>query len=422
MKTMSIIRTAATAVLALSVAAGLLSSCNNLENELLVKVGPLEGADTDAPVFYATTEGSVEPDTKVYTDAALHVLWNNDDYITIFNKTTRNKKFHFTGNDGANAGEFEFVDDGVFGTGNPIDYNYAVYPYDSNTSFILADGVNYTKNYVRAYFPGQQSYLANSFGRGANLMVAKSTDTDLSFKNVGGYLCFKLYKYPAQTFGIRSLILEGNNNEWLSGPGLISFGEGNIPDLQWDMENSAELGKQIVLNCETPVALGNTEATAVIFWMAVPPVTFSKGFKLTVIDSEGGIYEKSTSKSVTITRSVRNTMSPLRFSNDVTSPAEGVYRRGEDDVVKGLADQFNIYEYNGNAWVRLLKLSDLEMYEIGPIPLDAKAKDRLENVTFTKYDEGVSLGSDTKGCTVRSYSGGVMHVVSDGGDRYVFRF
>ena len=417
---MNLIRSAAASVFAISVAACLLPSCNNFENEVLVEVNAV--SDTEAPVLHATIEGSEASDTKVYTDAALHVLWNKDDLITAFVQSTRNKKYHFEGNDGANGGDFVWLDDGSLGTGEHLDYIYAVYPYDKNISYVLADGASILSDFIRAYLPEQQSYKANSFGRGANLMVAKSSTTDLSFKNVGGFLCFKIYG-ATESLSIRSIILEGRNNEYLSGPVKISLGEGNVPTMVFDTEHPEELGKRIVLTAEEPVVLGTSSETAATFWMVVPPVTFTNGIKITIIDGNGGIITKSTSNSIAITRNTRKTMAAFSIQAvDVPTPAEGIYPFGGPAYAKEVADQYNIYEYGGNAWVRLLVLSTLKMYELGPIPLTASAKDRLPDVTFTTYVEGVATSSVTSGCVVRAYSGGVMDVVSDLGDRYVFRF
>ena len=410
---MNFIRSAAASVFAISVAACLLPSCNNFENEVLVEVKAV--SDTEAPVFHATIEGAEASDTKVYTDAALHVLWNKDDLVSIFAKTTLNEQYKFRGNDGATGGYFDPIDAGVFGAGSDIGYNYAVYPFDEDTEYVYDDQ-------IRAYLPEQQSYKANSFGRGANLMVAKSSTTNLSFKNVGGFLCFKIYG-ATESLSVRSIILEGRNNEYLSGPAKISFGEGNVPSMVFDTEHPEELGKRIVLTAEEPVVLGTSSETAATFWMVVPPVTFTNGIKITIIDGNGGIITKSTSNSIAITRNTRKTMAAFSIQAvDVPTPAEGIYPFGGPAYAKEVADQYNIYEYGGNAWVRLLVLSTLKMYELGPIPLTAAAKDRLPDVTFTTYVEGVATSSVTSGCVVRAYSGSVMDVVSDLGDRYVFRF
>lgn len=292
-------------VLSLFFGATLAVSCATPDHEMAsaTRVNP------SSPVFHATIEDA-DASTKVFTDANLHVLWNANDYVSIFTQTTRNKKYRFKGVDGATGGDFEYVDTGDYGTGSEIDHHYSVYPYDERTGYVFDD-------ILRAYFPRTQAYLENSFGRGANLMVAKSDNTDLSFKNVGGYLCFKLY---GSGFSVRSIILKGNAGETLSGPVKISFGTGNIPTMVFDTETPAELSQEIVLKADVPVALGSTEADATHFWMVVPPMHFASGFTVTVIDDMGGIHEQSTSKDFTVERSRLFTMKA--FEIKAVTPVE----------------------------------------------------------------------------------------------------
>jgi hypothetical protein len=55
-------------------------------------------------VFYASVESNSTPDTKVYIDEDIKILWDEEDLISIFNKTTLNQKFMFAGETGDNAG------------------------------------------------------------------------------------------------------------------------------------------------------------------------------------------------------------------------------------------------------------------------------------------------------------------------------
>ncbi|MBR1569318.1 MAG: hypothetical protein IJ651_01120 [Bacteroidales bacterium] len=405
----TIIQIAGGAVLSLVLTVGL-SSCKMSEDEQITT-----GEETVAasPVFHATIEDAYDTDTKVYVDGALHVLWNADDRVSIFAKTTRNKEHKFKGIDGATGGDFEDVSSG-FGTGTDISSNYGVYPHNENTGYVFDD-------MIRTFFPQNQTYRAGSFGRGANLMVAKSDNTDLSFKNVGSYVCFKLY---GSGYSVRSIILKGNSDETLSGPVKVSFGAGNVPSMVFDTSTPEQLKKTIVLKADSLVALGATEAEAVTFWMVVPPATLSGGFTITVIDSAGGIHEKKTTKSVTFERNKQITMKAFELQAEALAPAaQGIHPiEGPEYTFNKATDQVNIYEAEGKTWVRFLLVPTLTMYEIGPIPSGVAAGTTV-TTTVSTYVDGVKTESQ-ENCklTVQSISAGIMNMVSDEGVRYVFRF
>ena len=390
--------------------AGLISSCKMEEDELTA----INSAGRFSPaVYHATIEGTAA--TKVYADEQLHVLWNAEDEITIFDKTTRNKKFRFLGADGATGGDFEEVSAG-YGAGSELGYSYAVYPYDANTGYVYDDIISTT-------FPRVQSYKAGSFGRGANLMVAKSTTTDLTFRNVGGYLCLRLYGVG---FSVRSIILQGNADETLSGPVKISFGAQNVPSMVFDPSNTTAWKKEIVLKPDAPVALGATAETAVSFWMVLPPTTFTSGFTVTIIDSMGGVHVKKASKEFDIQRNTLLTMKAFALTAVEPSPvAQGIHFLSDGDYTfDRTTDQVNIVESGGNAWARflLMRSSDLVMYELGPVPADAVVGTTFD-AALSVFENGALTGTPREGrFIVSSLSGGMMNLVTDEGDRYVFRF
>lgn len=405
------VRLRGTALISLLLCAGLLSckmSEEREEAEAPAQVTP------SRQVFYATTEGA---DTKVYTDANLHVLWNKDDLVTIFQKTTLNEQFKFRGNDGDNSGYFDLVPQG-FGTGNSLDFNYSVYPYNGNTAYHFG-----SPDYIQTDFPRVQTYRANSFGPNSNLMIAKSATANLSFKNVGGYLCLKLY---GEGYSVRSIVLTGNNGETLSGPVKITLDGNNIPSLEFDTTNPEALSKELVLTTPSPVALGASAAEAVTFWMVVPPITFSGGFTVRVIDSQGGTHVQSTSKNIEIERSTQYQMAAFVLTGDVLAPYTasemGVYPvSGSGFAFNKETDQVNLYEAEGKVWARFLRIPTLTMYEIGPIPAGVTAGTTFSSSVKT-YVDGAVTESLEGSFTVQSLAGGMLNLVSDEGSRYAIRF
>ena len=62
-----------------------LLACQNKEIDFIQR-------QTDSPVFYASIEDASEPDTRVYVDESLRLLWHADDRVSIFNKYTFNQQ------------------------------------------------------------------------------------------------------------------------------------------------------------------------------------------------------------------------------------------------------------------------------------------------------------------------------------------
>ena len=254
----------------------------------------------DTDLFYATIVDSSDPETKVFADSQMRVLWNADDRITIFKKYTYRYQYRFTGNEGANAGGFSLVpSDDEFITGQPLDYNYAVYPYSPHND-IDYEGV------LTLNLPETQYYKENSFGPEANVMLAVSADNLLQFKNVGGFLSFKFYGAGAS---VKSIMLKGNNHEKLAVTATVTMPVDGLPIVT--LQDTAL--EAITLTCDTPVALGPSAEDYTEFWFVLPPTTFSHGFTVTVTDKQGGAYVETTQNEVVITRNALSRMQPLQI-------------------------------------------------------------------------------------------------------------
>ena len=275
----------------LGIITALVASCSTQEDDKIPQQDDL--------MFYASLEQPAEEEgTRLYADDDLHLRWNADDRISIFNRNTYNQQCRFTGETGDNAGGFDKVAGPEFMTGNEISHIVAVYPYLSYTRISESETITLT-------LPTEQHYAENTFGLGANTMVSVTDDGFLRFKNVGGYLRLRLY---GDGLSLSSITLKGNNGEKLAGKATVTMQPDGIPivTLAEDATN------QITLVCDTPVTLGATAEEGKDFWLVVPPVTFSKGFTISVAGT-GNIFEKSTGKSVTIERSKLSKMSPLEI-------------------------------------------------------------------------------------------------------------
>lgn len=290
--------------------AALAVSCVKEQQEVIQTI-------TDDPVFYATIEEPGNPVTRVFADSQLRVLWNADDRVSIFNKSTYNRQYRFDGQDGDNSGSFKVVPNDDFVTSNPLDYVYSVYPYNENTK-ISNDGE------ITVYLPAEQSYREDSFGLGANTMIAITQGDELMFKNLCGYFAIKLY---GDNVSVSSITLKGNNNELLAGKATVIAQTDAAPIIQMD---PAEATKELTLTCATPVTLGSTAETATTFWFVIPPTTFTNGFTMTVEDDLGGSFIKTTSGSLEIKRNILKKSAALRAEMEDQKPQNIIYYTSTD--------------------------------------------------------------------------------------------
>lgn len=253
--------------------------------------------------FYAEIEQPSSLDTKVYADEDLSLLWDANDLIAVFDKYTYGFQYKFTGEQGSTSGKFvlDEEDDG-FIVGNDIDFVCAVYPYDA------ARKIDNSGSPLTLTLPAAQSYLAGSFGRGANTMVSCGDDVQkLSFKNVCGYLAFKLY---GEGVSVSSITLKSNNSESIAGKAEVKVGIDADPTLSLYTQGS----DTITLECADPVQLGASAENSVVFWMVVPPTAFTKGFTITVKDKDGKEFVKTLSRSFEVKRNTYARMAALQVT------------------------------------------------------------------------------------------------------------
>ena len=238
-------------------------------------------------LFHATID---DESTRTFVDEKIRLRWTEGDLISLFEGTTRNKQYKFLGETGDNAGDFEDITTG-FGSGNDIDRYYAIYPYSSTTK-LHEDG------YITYTFPEEQAYAENSFGLGANPMVAVTSDLndfDLCFRNAAGYL--RLYLY-GEDVTIKSIKIEGNNSEPLAGKAYITPEFGGFPTTEMDEAATTS----VTLNCGEGVKIGSTAESSTPFWVVLPPTTFAEGFTLTITDTNDNEFTKSFTSNVNIQR------------------------------------------------------------------------------------------------------------------------
>ena len=353
-----------------------------LEEEIAIK------NTVNAPaVIHARTEANTQTGTKTMWNENLKVLWNANDSIAVFNGNNQTIIYRFMGADGDAEGDFEIVGGG--GTASQFNYAYAVYPYSSSVN-IDPDSLKLT-----LVLPATQAYKENSFGRRANTMVAARgpitpEDMNFEFKNVCGYLRLRLY---GDDVTVNSISIQGQLNEKIAGNATIKQAVGGLPSVTMGSDAST----LIKIVCPTPVTLGTTAETATEFNFVIPPVTFSRGFKILVDGVSGeanGQAVKSTSSTVNITRNVRRNMAALKV---VLEPTQFI--SFDDGNFKTFC--LNNYDQNGDGQISfaeakiptIMEIDDKNISNINGIEYFINLKElSCSNNALTSVD----LSSNTK--------------------------
>ena len=265
---------------------------------------PGGGNDTptiEAPAFTASIE-AINGSRVVIDNSTLKLAWSEEDYISVFNASTYQNKYAYTGQD--NTFEIE----GEPKAGKDVEKIYAIYPYDPSSA--ITSGGRITHNLP---FEQKFSNASGSFDTANNTMLAvtEKGSTNLSFQNLCGYLCVQLWG----DVSVKEIKFNGNNDEIIAGKAEIAESNGVFTIT---MANTNR--KIITLNCGNGVELGKSEAEATTFWLVVPAIEYSKGFTLTITDTEGysaAITYPKEEGSFTVERNTIHTLAPTQIIPEV---------------------------------------------------------------------------------------------------------
>lgn len=256
----------------------------------------------DSMRYSVLTAGFADYQTKTYVEEGKYLRWHANDRITAFFGNTLNRQYEFEGENGDNSGSFRYISSGVLETGNEIDRIYAVYPYDKSIKYIEGGKIQLS-------LPAVQNYAENSFGKGANTMVAVTADVEdtfLPFKNVCGYLKLRLKGEVA----VKSIEISGNAGEKISGKAMVTLVKGVAPELVMN-EDATE---NVKLDCGDGVELSADEEKE--FWFALPETVFENGISVVVETTTGTRYAKCTKNKIPIVRNQIQPMAALSVPDD----------------------------------------------------------------------------------------------------------
>ncbi len=248
-------------ILLTAFASAMFGACSKEMADPTVKAGSDKVVTFTASLDYAS---------KTVLTSANKVEWVAGDEISIF--------------DGSSNVEVSTGDSGQTATfSTALSENgpwYALYPYNSEASI---DGSSITTTLSPV-----QVATSGTFADDLNLAVALSDeDNSLAFKNVLG-----LIKFTVGKDNISKVILRGNNAEVLAGEVLVDYNSG-------DPFYTVSSGVRYISLAPSSGTFVNGDS----YYFAVLPQTFSGGFSLNFIDSDGLSFLVETTSEAVLPRS-----------------------------------------------------------------------------------------------------------------------
>jgi len=296
----------------------LLVCCTKYEEQDL----PVSFLNNQGAIFHATME-SRQDESRTYLDQGNHQLWHAEDEIALYYGSTQKRQYRFMGKTGDPEGDFEEISVEKE-EGRSLENNHAFYPYSMVYDFTGEYKIKIPA--VQTFAPG------GTFAQGSNPMVAITEsveDTELKFKNICGYLKLKLY---GDNITVKQIILSNNSGNFKRNCYVeIKDGIGYFPNSSWyDTDGQSYYNENILLDCGEGVTLSDDPSTPTEFVFVLPPMNFSKGFGIAVVDIEGNVSLNQTSNEVKIERNVIQPMATLNVKNYNATENQKIYYTTSD--------------------------------------------------------------------------------------------
>ncbi|MBO5920447.1 MAG: hypothetical protein J6Q34_08170 [Bacteroidales bacterium] len=250
--------------------------------------------------------------TRTSLDENYNVLWSAGDQIVAFMKTAHGSRYEIKGQYvGTTTGAFSKVAEGGsddLEQGQEIGHNVVYYPYSSGVLCSEGDDNMASESYqLRVVLPQVQHFAENSFGDGVFPMVAVSSDNHLIFRNICGGIKLRF----KGTGTIMSIRLEGVGEEPISGDATVScYVDGGAPEVRI-VEGAS---KSVVLDCGDGIRLSEDEPAT--FIIAVPPVEFLQGIRITVTDADNNGKTFTNSSANRVKRSSLLSFPVITFNSE----------------------------------------------------------------------------------------------------------
>ena len=336
------------------------------------------------------TAGTENGETKAAfsEDAYPQIVWQGNEEISVLGATTGNQKFTTTstGDNAEFSGLADLTDEVL----------YAVYPYDAAVE-LTADG-----KISKVTVPAVQTATAGSFDPKAYIAVAKSTNKNLTFKAVGGFVRFQL----EDATNVKSVTMVSN-----AGANMACTGTANLKN------DGSVAHDSPYVNASESVKLVGTFETGKDYFMVVRPQPYTGGVTLYIEYTDGTVLSRKGESALFESGKGRNyirnlgTLKKADF-NEVNN-AYTLYLMGYDITVGNITIN---QATHGAATLITNSSSNKTLENNGVYFIDSAA----EGVIMKNAEKLVVLSADEKMATVTK-SGQATVTATDNEDYFIMQ-
>lgn len=269
-----------------------------------------------AMTFTATHEKQESSTRASLAEDMKSINWESGDKISILDGTN-NCLFTLKSGEGTTSGSFE-------GVASKADSYTAIYPYQSEISLQRASVSHVT-------LPAEQTATDNGFDKNAAIMIAKSENKELQFKNVVGYI------KVTPEFECSKIVLEAAKEyEGLAGTGSIVYVSGE-PILEIPL-NASNHSNSVTLS-------GNIKANH-SYYIAVSPSFLIEGWSISFkASSDGKLYKRYSTKDLYVKRNKVINLGRFSIDGDYWHNPRGTVS-ADQEVDMGLTVEIEGKQYN----------------------------------------------------------------------------
>ena len=260
----------------------LFASCTDIN---VVTKDTDSNADTSRMMTFTATHENNDAATRAMLNG-MTILWESGDKIKVYNGSSTNEYTVSNADAGSSTGHFT----GPSSEAMPTSYT-AVYP--STAASAVSDGS------ATVTLPPTQTATDGSFDKAAALMMAKTTSTDLKFKNALAYIAV------TPNFDCEQIVIRSRNSTVpLAGTGTLSYNNGS-PSIN------------ITSNMYFGIKLSGSIKAGKTYYFAVPTLNLAADqWFISFFDSNNNVFTRLGNKALNLTR---NTITDIgSFDSDAT--------------------------------------------------------------------------------------------------------
>ena len=223
--------------------------------ELIDKIGDWLEPSPEESALYLSFE---QEESRVQQSTAGYAFWNVGDKVSVFDYNSGNACWGYLGDTEQQEGVF--TEQVAVEGAQTLENRVILYPYAESNSLSVVD------QKVYATIPAVQHYVENSYGIGANPMIASGDGIGFEMKNV----CVRLKLNVTGEKKVVRMTLSGDNGEQMAGRVAIDYQDYTLSLIDENLLTEEECSRTVTLEMGEEGVQLNEKQTAFYFVIAQP--------------------------------------------------------------------------------------------------------------------------------------------------------